>query len=282
MSQVLNSLSIESVKSMNNQQLVAFKHTEDGLLIEAANTVAVPKACFKIKLKRRRRVLFIGDSITDGGWGRSGGSMAPSDKRNQKDPNHLYGHGYMEMCAAHFQSNFPEQDYVFFNRGISGNTLLDMQNRWQQDALSLKPDVVSILIGTNDVDAFLRDTTTSIFDYQQWEQRYRQLISALRIQNPNVKIVLGAPFVAKVGRIGKADNYTLRKSIINRLASIVKLIAQKENAIYIPYNEMFEKLYNGEVRSDYWIWDGIHPTTAGHRRMADLWIESVSVEIFSK
>ena len=230
-----------------------------------------------------RRVLYIGDSVTDGGWGRSGGSMAPSEERNQKDLNHIFGHGYMEMCAAHYLSTFPQQDLQFFNRGISGNTLADLRARWQKDALDIHPDVVSILVGTNDADKFLGELKSlseeerkhATFDYEQWKETYHQLMVALRHQNPHVCIVLGTPFVAKVGRIGKRDDYGLRESIVSRLALIVEELARQENAICIPYHEMFAQLQKEAPRPDYWIWDGIHPTTAGHRRMADLWIEHV-------
>ena len=97
-----------------------------------------------------RRVLYIGDSITDGGWGRSGGSAKPASERNQKDLNHIYGQCFVWQCAAHYQSLHPDQDWQFWNRGISGNTLYQMTERWADDALSLKPDVISILIGTNE------------------------------------------------------------------------------------------------------------------------------------
>ena len=217
-------------------------------------------------------VLFIGDSITDGGWGRSGGSMAPSEERNQKDPNHIYGHGYMEMCAAHFQSAYPKRDFRFFNRGISGNTLSDLAQRWEKDALALHPDVVSILVGTNDADSYLNTHTTEPFDYRKWKEEYRLLLHTLRQQNPNVIIVLGTPFVAKAGRIGLRDDYAKRESIVAQLAVTVKQLAQEESAICIPFDELFSDLQKEAIRPDYWIWDGIHPTTAGHRRMADLWI----------
>lgn len=223
--------------------------------------------------QRHVRVLFIGDSITDGGWGRSGGSMAPSEERNQKDLNHLYGHGYMEMTAAHFLSNYPAKGFQFFNRGISGNTLADLSTRWEKDALSLHPDIVSILVGTNDADVYLREETLKPFDDHQWKELYRHLIEELRKQNPQVKIVLGTPFVAKVGKIGHKANYSQRVNLISRLGDIVKELAMEENAICIPYDEMFTRLQQDSSCSDYWIWDGIHPTTAGHRRMADLWIE---------
>ena len=104
-----------------------------------------------------QRVLYIGDSVTDGGWGRSGGSMAPSDQRNQKDLNHIYGHSYMMLCAAHYESTQPYAGLKFFNRGISGNTLDDLKERWQQDVLDLKPDILSVLIGTNDVWNYIKE-----------------------------------------------------------------------------------------------------------------------------
>lgn len=79
-----------------------------------------------------QRVLYIGDSVTDGGWGRSGGSALPSEKRNHGDLNHVYGHSYMMLCAAHYQSLYPYGNLEFFNRSISGNTLTDLEQRWEQ------------------------------------------------------------------------------------------------------------------------------------------------------
>ena len=58
----------------------------------------------------------------------------------------------MFLCAAHYQAEYPERNYEFFNRGISGNTLTDLEKRWNTDVLALHPDVLSVLIGTNDVD----------------------------------------------------------------------------------------------------------------------------------
>ena len=88
--------------------------------MEANNAIA--SICNVIK--KGMRFLFIGDSITDGGWGRSGGSMMSTEQRNQKDLNHIYGHSYMMLCAARIQSDYPEQQLQFFNRGIKAT-------RWQ-------------------------------------------------------------------------------------------------------------------------------------------------------
>jgi lysophospholipase L1-like esterase len=235
--------------------------------IEASN--AIVSICNVIK--KGMRFLFIGDSITDGGWGRSGGSMMPTEQRNQKDLNHIYGHSYMMLCAARIQSDFPEQGLQFFNRGISGNTLQDLQGRWQADCLDLNPDVVTLLIGTNDVDQYL--SGKAHLDMKKWENDYRQLLDQLRTANPDVKIILGTPFVAQVGRIGLKDNYQQRKALIAECAAVVRRIASDYNATLLDFEKMFYGLT--EQNAFYWIWDGIHPTAAGHQKMADLWLSKI-------
>lgn len=87
-------------------------------------------------LKKNSLILFQGDSITE--WG-----------RNYADSNDL-GTGYAMMCSAWIKSLYPELDLRFLNRGVSGNRVIDLKKRWQQDCIDLQPDVISILIGIND------------------------------------------------------------------------------------------------------------------------------------
>lgn len=242
-----------------------------GVDVDATN--AVTSICNVIK--KGVRFLFIGDSITDGGWGRSGGNMMPTEQRNQKDLNHIYGHSYMMLCAARIQSDYPGQEPLFFNRGISGNTLTDLQRRWQSDCLELNPDVVTLLIGTNDVDLHLSGKAP--LDMKKWEGDYRQLLDRLIAVKPGVKIVLGTPFVAKVGRIGSADNFPQRKELIAQCAAAVRRIATDYHAILLDYEKLFDSLT--VPAPSYWVWDGIHPTAAGHQKMADLWLHAMSKEM---
>lgn len=228
-----------------------------------------------------KRVLFIGDSITDGGWGNSGGQAMASNDRNHNDMNHIYGHSYMMLCAAHYQSEYPDSDFVFFNRGIGGNSLFDMAARWKEDCIDLQPDVVSILVGTNDVHYFVdrkRENPNEEFDIKGWEAKYRALLDTLKQSNPKVKILLGAPFVEHEGWVGRDPMFSVRDSVVRECAKVVEKIAKDYNAIYLPYNDMFDGLVKTEPRPSYWIWDGIHPTPAGHRRMADMWITTADKE----
>ncbi len=225
--------------------------------------------------KKAGSVLFIGDSITDGGWGNSGGDMRPSEERNHTDMNHIYGHSYMMLCASAIQSELPERDIKCYNRGISGNTLYDMAARWDEDAVALGVDVVSILIGTNDAEYYVGNEEQAPFDFERWEATYRELLDTLRMVKPEVGIVLCKPFVEKVGWRGEADSYQARESVIDKMGKIVERIGKDYGAVVVRFDELFRALRTIAPREDYWIWDGVHPTPAGHRRMADLWLESV-------
>src|SRR5580698_2943892 len=121
------------------------------------------------------RILFQGDSITDGNRGRNA------------DPNHILGHGYVFIIAAKFGAAFPEANLEFFNRGVSGNTVLDLEKRWPKDTLELKPDILSVLIGVNDKGHGV--------PLDQYEQTYDRLLTDAMAANPKLKLVLCEPFI---------------------------------------------------------------------------------------
>ena len=187
------------------------------------------------------RILFQGDSITDGNRGRSA------------DPNHILGHGYAFIIAARHGAGFPEAGLEFMNRGVSGNTVLDLEKRWQADAIDLKPDILSVLIGVND-----RGRKVPL---GQFEQVYDTILSTARRENPEVRLVLGEPFL-KPG--GKADaDIEARQEIVGRLAA-------KYGAAFVRYQKVFNEAAK-RAAADYWIWDSVHPTYRGHQLMADEW-----------
>jgi lysophospholipase L1-like esterase len=189
----------------------------------------------------RGRILFQGDSITDGNRGRSA------------DPNHILGHGYAFIIAARHGAAFPELNLDFINRGVSGNTVLDLEKRWQKDTLDLKPDVLSILIGVNDHAQHVA--------LDQYEHVYDKLLTETKAANPGIKLVLGEPFVKPTGKIN--DDLTKRQEIVARLA-------QKHGAAIVHFQKVFDEAAK-RAPADYWIWDSVHPTYRGHQLMADEW-----------
>ncbi len=228
------------------------------------------------------RVLFIGDSITDGNWGKGDGK--PSAQRPQWDMNHIFGSGYMYLCATHYMGKYPRREYMFFNRGSSGNTLDDLEKRWDTDVLEMQPDVLSVLIGINDVNRYLHGDRKTPFDFDAWEATYRKLLDHARQANPNLKIVLAGPFVAPTGKMSSDAGFAQCNEITRRCDGIVKKIAQDYHALYLPYQEMFDQILKSEPTSQdtYWIWDGVHPTPAGHWLMANMWIKQVDKKKFLK
>ncbi len=198
------------------------------------------------------RILFQGDSITDGNRGRD------------TDPNHILGHGYQLIIAAQYGAQLAERHLVFMNRGISGNRVCDLAWRWQKDTLELKPDILSILIGVNDLNSGVTAA--------QYEQQYDQLLADTVQALPNVRLVLCEPFGLPAGGrkpVWEAyhTNLAVRVAIVNKLAG-------KYHAPIVHFQKMFEDATQ-RAPADYWIWDGVHPTYSGHQLMAEEWGRAV-------
>ncbi len=197
------------------------------------------------------KILFQGDSITDGNRGRN------------TDPNHILGHGYQFIIAARYGEQLAERHLVFMNRGISGNTVSALSKRWQKDTIDLKPDLLSILIGVNDYFG------VSAEDY---ERQYDELLSATTNALPNVKLVLCEPFGLPVGKY-KA-NWEKHGADFAKRQEIVGKLAEKYHAPVVHFQKVFLAATK-RAPADYWIWDGVYPTYSDHQLMADEWIRTV-------
>lgn len=165
----------------------------------------------------------------------------------------------------------PEAKLNFLNRGISGNTVADLKARWQTDALDLKPDVLSILIGVNDVGRALRSKKD--VDVDAFEADYRSLLDQSRKLNPDLKIVLLEPFVLPVTRVKAA--WAAWRGRIDRLRWVVAKLASEYKAILLKTQEVFDAAAN-RVEPSHWIWDGVHPLPQGHELIARNWIETAA------
>ncbi len=206
-----------------------------------------------IKFPVHARVLFQGDSITDMNRGRS------------NDPNHILGHSYAFLIASRMGASFPERNVEFINRGISGNKLDDLLSRWQMDTLDLKPTIVSILIGINDVEA-----TTPLASF---EGELDRLVTLTASSLPGVKIVMCEPFGLCTGwRKSKWAELEPRLRIVQATTA---RIAKNHGAIFVPLQAAFDSALK-RANADFWIWDGIHPTYAGQQIIADEWCNSVA------
>ena len=212
------------------------------------------------KIKTGATLLFQGDSITDMKWG-----------RNQKDRNHYLGHSYVYLIAARLHTDMPEAKLNFLNRGMSGHTVANLRSRWQKDAIDLKPDVLSILIGVNDVGRAVRSRKT--VDVKAFEADYRSLLEQSRKANPDLKIVLLEPFVLPVR--GVKTGWDAWRGQIDRLRPIVSKLAADYKAITLKTQDIFDAAAK-RVEPSHWIWDGVHPLPQGHELIARNWIQTVA------
>lgn len=228
---------------MNRTSLVCFVLT----LTTVALTAAEPPL-----FAPNARILFQGDSITDGNRGRSA------------DPNHILGHGYAFIIAAKHGAAFPEAKLEFFNRGVSGNTVLDLEKRWPKDTLDLKPDVLSILIGVNDKGRGV--------PFEQYEQTYDKLLTDAKAANPQLKLVLCEPFV--VDHKATTPQHGSPNADIVKRQEIVARLAERHGAVLVRFQAALDRATE-RAPALHWIWDSVHPTYSGHQILADEWERAV-------
>ena len=237
---------------------------------EGAKTIIVPSVREALQSQVRRteavempvfnanaRILFQGDSITDG-------------ERNRNDcPHLLLGQGYQFIIAARFSALYPERGVTFINRAVSGNNIKTMAARWQTNTLDMKPDLLSILIGINDSGIGGGDGRKVPLD--QYEQVYDKLLSEARAANPNLRLVLGQPFY--LPKEGHKEGDVRERDIRLRQAIVAKL-ANKYEAALVKYQQVFDDACK-RAPAKFWAADGVHPTYSGHQLMADEWVRTV-------
>ena len=214
-----------------------------------------------VKLKQDGVVLFQGDSITDAGRDRK--------KTGPNDASAL-GRGYPFLIASSLLMGHPESRLKIYNRGISGNKVPDLDGRWQNDCIDLKPDVLSILIGVNDLWHMLDgryDGTVAIY-----ESGFTALLEKTRAALPDTRLVICEPFVLRCGAV--KDNWFPE---FNERKAVAKRVAEAAGAIWVPFQEAFDAAVAKGTAPNYWIGDGVHPTVAGHMLMAKVWGEATGL-----
>jgi acyl-CoA thioesterase-1 len=203
-----------------------------------------------MKIHSGQTILFQGDSITDA-------------NRNFWDLHDL-GSGYVMMVAQRFSAEHPEMKVSFLNRGVSGDRIRDLKERWQKDCLELKPDIVSIMIGVNDtLGTFFWGEPTSNEDF---EEDYTHILRLTR-KNLNAQIVLMEPFILPFSE----ETASLRHDI-NTKNKIIKKLAEEFKTEKIQLNSVFSSALKKKA-PEFWSTDGVHPTPAGHALIADSWFD---------
>lgn len=191
-----------------------------------------------------KTIVFQGDSITDG-------------ERNRSCDNYM-GSGYATMTAGKIAVDYPGE-YRFYNRGISGNRSVDMYARIKKDVLNLNPDILTVMIGVNDVwHEFSSENGVGAAKYEMILELFlREVLT----ECPDVKIFLLEPFVLP-GTATEEHLKSFREEVLLRAAAC-KRVAKKLDLPFIPLQEKLEQLA-AKATNAYVLHDGVHPTCAGH------------------
>ncbi len=204
-------------------------------------------------------VLFQGDSITDAGR-----------EKERELPNSpwSFGTGYSFLAASVLLNDFAGKNLTIYNRGISGNKVYQLAERWEKDCILLKPNLLSILIGINDYWHKRNghyDGTIEIY-----ENDFRKLLTETKNKFPDLKLVICEPFAVK-------DTKSVDESWmapVNEYQVVAKKMADEFGAIWVPYQAVFDEAVK-VAPPTYWTADGVHPSMAGAQLMAEAWLKFV-------
>jgi lysophospholipase L1-like esterase len=203
-------------------------------------------------LKTNDHVLFYGDSITDCGQG--------------EGINQGLGWGYAAMAAGTLMARHPELNIRCSNKGLSGYRVFDLERRLEELVLTIKPTVVSILIGIN--DTWRRYDQNIISEVPAFEDCYRRILSTIR-RELSARLVICEPFLLPI----PADRAAWREDLDPRIAA-VRRVAMDYGATYVPLDGIFAAAACRR-EMEYWAPDGVHPTAAGHGLIAQAWLAAV-------
>ena len=203
------------------------------------------------------KILFQGDSVTDAG----------RDYSNIHD----LGEGYPKYAAAMIRDSYPNCEFEFVDLGISGNRTKDLVARLESDFIDIQPDIVSIMIGVNDVwhhYDFIREEVTD----EEFERNMRTILDAIKART-NAKIMMLQPILLDV-----EDKRHMREELMRKQA-IFKRLADEYAAAYVATDELL-RAETAEAPT-YYAFDGVHPTSDGACYIAERYLAAISPVIES-
>ncbi len=204
------------------------------------------------------KILFYGDSITDA-------SRARNDQSNVRSGYGL-GTGYVQMIAGELVHRNPNK-YEVINTGISGNRVVDLYARIKADCWNYSPDVLSILIGVNDVwhEIFSQNGV----EIDRFENIYRTMIADTIKKFPNIKIVIMEPFVQK----GSVTEERYEEFLyVYEYAKVAKKLAGEFSLPFVSLQKPLDD-YAEKFGIDKVLLDGVHPAVAGCKVIANEWVK---------
>jgi lysophospholipase L1-like esterase len=252
------------MENQNNDRRSFIKKAALGGLIavsipEILSASMSPAALKKNTVSKNNVILFQGDSITDSG-------------RNKEDSSfnnaRALGSGYPMLAGASLLEKFAAMNLKVYNKGISGNKVFQLAERWDKDCLEIKPDILSILIGVNDIWHKLNGQYNGTVEI--YKKDYIALLERTKKALPDVKLIICEPFAVK--GVKAVDDKWYPEFFDYQKAA--KDIATQFGATFIPLQKIYDEAQK-QAPGAYWTGDGVHPTLAGAQLMAQAWLKAI-------
>lgn len=207
-------------------------------------------------------VLFNGDSITDAFHTCGNGDSM--------------GQGYAFLVSSYFNRHCAARNVRFYNRGKSGTRLYDQLNSGDvaRNLDIIKPNVVSWLIGINDV-WFAKDGNFDPVDYERLlESTITLTLSSSSASSQPVKLVLMTPYVLRGLYTSDTGNWTSWQSNVMAARNVVISVGAKHNIPVVNTQAALDS-FVGSGDTSHAVFDGVHPTEAGYQVIAEEWFRVV-------
>ena len=205
------------------------------------------------------KILFFGDSITDCG------------RTESIDPVNNLGEGFVLKIKERFDKTCPDKHEII-NRGISGNRIVDLLARYKRDCVNYKPDLISILIGVNDVWHF---KYTNGVRLELFAQLYRVMLNEIKRELPSAKLILCEPFVLKGTATENNEEfpnqYELFKTVYDYAKEVEKIAREFDIPLVYLQEEVSKKAK--EKGNAVILGDGVHPVEEGKQILCDEWLK---------
>jgi lysophospholipase L1-like esterase len=223
-------------------------------------SAAIPaEGAKKNTLMKDNVILFQGDSITDAGRNKEDNSF--------NNPRAL-GSGYAMLTSAALLENYASLNLKIYNRGISGNKVFQLAERWDKDCLELKPDILSILIGVNDIWHKLNGQYNGTVEV--YRKDFIALLERTKKALPNIKLIICEPYavpgVKAVDDKWYPEFYDYQKA--------AREVADLFGATFIPFQKVYDEAKK-RAPGEYWTGDGVHASFPGAQLMARAWMKAV-------
>lgn len=222
-----------------------------------------------ITIRPGSTVMFTGDSITD------------CQRLESEDG---LGFGYPLRVAGEWGLRHPDRPVTWLNTGIAYHKVRDLEARWQTDVLDARPDVVSVLVGVNDMGWHTLDPAGYVIPVEEFEAGYDRLVAPLA--EAGTQLILIEPFLlpihgvieagagAGAALIGEKEREEWRTDLDPKIQA-VRTLARKYGAQLLAADGMFAELA-ARTGPEYWAADGVHPTPVSHAALAAAWLRLVA------